>query len=765
VSVRIDPDRIVNRIDDKIYGHFLEHIYNSVNGGLWGELIWNRSFELNDVGNWRVDQGVLTQDNLGPNRRFLFGDAAWDDYEFTLRAKKTGGHEGFLILFRVNSDEEFYWCNLGGWGNARHQIERGLDDGRRWQAVGPSVPGKIESDRWYRIKVRCEGHHIQVWLDDELLLDFTDDRRGPLTGRVGVGTWETQAAFEDLKVVSLTGTVLDEGLPEPTAQTEAAQHWQPYGDGRVTLETDDPLNSDYCQRIVAGQSETGLAQSPFFIRAGETYEGTLWARGRADHALVIRLQAGDRLLAEQQLGKPTGAWRQFPFQFASTEEARDATIQIGVAPGDDVWLDQVSMMPRSWRQAGGYRPDLLRAVAELQPPVIRWPGGCFASPYRWKDAIGPQHQRRSYPRAIWDDQDVNSYGVDELVAMCRQVGAEPLIVVNIGTRAWNPDHDTYDFLQDALDFIEYCNGPATSRWGRVRAANGHPEPYGVKYWEIDNETWHMGAEAYAAAVNRFAPAMKQKDPSVKLIACGSGGYDQQWNRTVIELAGKNFDYISTHHYEDPDNFASGPPRDEAFYRQLQQIIAASDNPDMKIYCSEWNAQSTDWRTGLYCGGILNVFERCGDVFEIGGPALFLRHVSATAWDNAFINFDHTGWFPAPNYVVMKLWREHYAPLRIAMHGETDPLNAVATRSQDGNTLYFKAVNPAQETITVGLTTGSGFAVAQAEMKIVAPGSLRARNSLQEPNRIKPMPGPVTVENGRVRFQLPALSAAVVEIRK
>ncbi len=91
-----------------------------------------------------------------------------------------------------------------------------------------------------------------------------------------------------------------------------------------------------------------------------------------------------------------------------------------------------------------------------------------------------------------------------------------------------------DFLQEVLDWIEYCNGPADSKWGKVRAANGHPEPYGVKYWEIDNETWHMGAETYAEWVNRFAPAMRKADPSIKLAACGSAGYGDGRQRPGLE---------------------------------------------------------------------------------------------------------------------------------------------------------------------------------------------------------------------------------------
>jgi len=117
VRVTINPDRVLHDVDLKVYGHFLEHIYHSVNGGLWGELVWNRSFEMNNAGQWSVQNHYVVQQGLGTDQRLVFGDADWQDYEYTLEALKDGGAEGFLVLFRVRSKEEFYWCNLGGWGN------------------------------------------------------------------------------------------------------------------------------------------------------------------------------------------------------------------------------------------------------------------------------------------------------------------------------------------------------------------------------------------------------------------------------------------------------------------------------------------------------------------------------------------------------------------------------------------------------------------------------------------------------------------------
>lgn len=769
-SLTLHADRVLHSIDQKVYGHFLEHIYHSCNGGLWGDLVWDRSFEGGGAGTaWSRQDDGIAQEGGGTNVRLVFGDPAWTDYEFTLEACKTGGQEGFLVLARVASDDEFYWANLGGWGNAGHALERGIRGQERWGAVTPQHKGVIEAGHWYRIRLRCEGRRTQLWLDDQQVIDYTDDGKGPLRGRVGIGTWATQARFRQLRVTSLDGRQLFAGLPDvPKEDAGNSPSWRVFGSASVSTSTENPLNGHRCKLIENKSELGGLAQSLLCLRAQETYRGSLWARGQAEQGLVVRLLDGEKVLAEQTLAAPTDAWREYVFELLSTTSTRHGTLQVGVREAGQVWLDQVSMMPESWRAAGGFRPDLLQAIADLQPPVIRWPGGCFASPYRWKDGIGPQHKRGPHPITIWDDKEVNSLGTDEFVAMCRRVGAEPLIVVNIGTPTWNPDVLDNDFLQEVLDWIEYCNGPADSTWGRVRAANGHPEPYGVKYWEIDNETWHMTAAEYAEWVNRFATAMRQADSSIKLAACGSAGYGDggnglAWNRVLIEQCADKIDYLSIHHYEDPNRFADGPGAYEAFFRRTGELIARSKNPNLKIYVSEWNAQSTDWRTGLYCGGLLNAFERCGDYLEIGGPALFLRHVSATDWDNAFVNFDQCSWFPAPNYVVMKLWREHYAPNRVALDGDLGTLNAVATRSADGKTLYLKLVNPSDKSVAIALDV-RGATLGSASLQVVAPGSLADRNTLESPDHVSPKSAAVNVDGQTVRFTLAPLACGVLEMQ-
>jgi len=761
VKLVLDPERVLHEIDEKIYGHFLEHIYHSCDGGLWGDLVWNRSFEENNQGFWRVEGDDIVQDGTGDNIRLTFGDAEWRDYEYTVEAKKTGGNEGFLILFRVLNDKDFYWCNLGGWSNVRHALERGRADGGRWGVVGPRVEGKIEEDRWYTIKIRCEGPRFQVWLDEDRIIDFTDDDKAHLSGAVGIGTWSTKAVFRKPRVTSLEGELLYDGIPETLTGPSVARHWTVRGEGEAYVETEDAFNDRCCQRIIAKGGPVALRQKPFRVVAGETYDGSLWGRGQGE--IVVRLLDGETVLDEDVLGNAARVWSMLCFQLRSKNAAEDATLEIGVPEGGDVRIDQVSLTPTSWRRRGGFRPDLLDAISGLKPPVIRWPGGCFASAYRWKQGVGPQHERKVHPISIWDQQDVYSFGTDEFVLLCKAVKAEPLIVVNIGTPQWMGQGREKEFEREVLDWLEYCNGPESSKWGSVRAKHGHAQPYGVKYWEIDNETWHMGAEMYSDWVRRLAEVMREKDPSIQLAACGSGGFNLEWNKVLIERTADVIDYLSIHHYHGPDGFADGPIQYEEFIMKTAALIAESKNPDLKIYCSEWNAQSTDWRTGLFCGGLLNAFERCGAIFEMGGPALFLRHVSAAAWDNAFINFDHRTWFPAPNYVVMKLWREHYLPQRVELKGDAGGLNLIGTKSKKGDKLCLKAVNPSNRPVELEIKVEPSFKVGSVTGRQISPGDLKARNTLDAPHAVHPEPLFTAAEGQTIRCHLLGHSAAVLVV--
>ncbi|MAT68695.1 MAG: hypothetical protein CMJ58_04155 [Planctomycetaceae bacterium] len=771
IQLTVDVDNPSHEIDPNVYGHFLEHIYHSANGGLWGELIWNRSFELSNggVGDWSIDDDQIVQSAMITDCNFVFGDPDWQDYEFTLQARKDRGVEGFMVLFRAQDDDSFYWLNLGGWGNTRHAIEKENDGGRG--AIGRGSNGRIAEGRWYDIRIRCEGNHIQCWLDGERMIDMRDENRPYLSGMVGLGTWGTQARYRNLKVTSLDGAeVLFSGFPELPAAELAVDFWSPLGAGEAER-VDDALNNDFSLQLTSDSAATGIEQHNFRFQP-QRYTGTLAMKGDLPQGVKLELRDGDKVLGETVLGPPANEWTEYPFEIECRGETNDGSVRIMLLGPGVVKLDQFQMMGQDALDAGGFRPDLLEAVQGLRPPIIRWPGGCFASVYLWKDAIGPQRDRRIYSAYMWEDQDINSFGTDEYMQLCEKTGAEPLLVINTGIlesgcgapAQFRLDSED-DYLPYALEWMEYCNGDASTPMGALRAKHGHPEPYNVTYWELDNETWAAGVEAYIEKVKEFAPAMRAKAEElgtpIKLLACGGNRFDMRWNRALIDECAPLIDYISIHNYEDPDNFDSGVRRYERLLETLAEYIAQSDNPDMEIYNSEWNAQSTDWRTGLYAGGLLNAYERQGEKFTLGGPALFLRHTSAGAWDNAFINFDHTGWFAAPNYVVMKLWWDNYASQFLPVAGDQQGCNVVATRSDDGETVVIKAVNPQDHAVSVQVKLRGDFAPSEATMQVVAPGSLDARNTLEHPETVQPAAAAAKLADGQLTFELPAYSAAVV----
>ena len=204
-------------------------------------------------------------------------------------------------------------------------------------------------------------------------------------------------------------------------------------------------------------------------------------------------------------------------------------------------LDRMLLYPSD--HVGGADPDVIRMLREAHLPLLRWPGGNFSSGYHWRDGVGPIDARPTRPNPAWEGLEFNLFGTDEFIAFCRAVGCEPMICVNAGDGT--PD--------EAAAWLEYCNGGPETPMGALRAANGHPEPYGVRYWEIGNEIygrWQVGWTTAAGNVDRyerFRQALLSVDPTVQLLGCGYGNEpNSDWNHTLIENAGTRLRCITDH---------------------------------------------------------------------------------------------------------------------------------------------------------------------------------------------------------------------------
>lgn len=246
----------------------------------------------------------------------------------------------------------------------------------------------------------------------------------------------------------------------------------------------------------------------------------------------------------------------------------------------------------------GFRMDVMKMIQGLNVPVIRYPGGNFVSCYDWHDGIGPKEKRPKRLDYAWSSIETNQFGIDEFCQWAEKAGIEPMIAVNLGTGN----------IKDAGDLVEYCNFPGGTYWSDLRIANGHKEPYNVKYWCLGNEmegSWqagHLSAEDYTKKALEAAKIMHWVDPTIKLIACGSS-YETlptylEWDRVMLKDLFKQVDYLSTHNYT--MNAGQGTRNYLASYQQLDTHIKNSKKvidyvkaqgkfkKDIKICLDEWN---------------------------------------------------------------------------------------------------------------------------------------------------------------------------------
>lgn len=196
----------------------------------------------------------------------------------------------------------------------------------------------------------------------------------------------------------------------------------------------------------------------------------------------------------------------------------------------------------------GLRRDVLAALRDLNLRAIRYPGGNFLSGYRWEDGIGPRDQRPRRRNLAWQSIETNQFGTDEFLHFCRELNAEPMLGVNMGTGT----------IQDAANLVEYCNAPVGTVYGDLRARNGHAEPYGVKYWCVGNEMdgpWQIGqlpADEYGRKALEAAKMMRMHDPSIETVLCGSSSPRMptypEWDRVTLEIAWEYVNYHSMHYY-------------------------------------------------------------------------------------------------------------------------------------------------------------------------------------------------------------------------
>jgi alpha-L-arabinofuranosidase len=567
-------------------------------------------------------------------------------------------------------------------------------------------------------------------------------------------------------------------------------YWEPFVEnGNVSVENVNFEKSEKSLRINVNNGTAGIRQGRFYIENGFEYNGSLWLKpeqGTVSVSFKIKDQEGNSI-AEKILETSGSEWQEIGYSFTADKTDTQASVEISGKGEGSVLVDFISLMRADVRENGKLRPDLLKSLDDLKPTFIRWPGGSFASIYKWKDGIGPHVSRKYNPNEIWGGySDYYGFGTEEFMVLCQKLGADPMIV--LPATSLDPEA-----VQYAIDWVHYLLDPVTTEWGQLRAANGHPEPYDVPYIQIDNEPMNHGIspELYAEIVNVYGSLIREIAPGVKIVACGQKrSNDLNWSQKIIDIAGDNFDILGCHNYEyESDKYKTGVKRIEEYIVNLRSYISKSKHPDIKIAILEWNLSRTyDWRAGLHAAGSLISYEKLSPELELSCPALLMRNTSDDPTWTAWIYHDHVSWFPGGGYVAQKLFREHYAELNYATTSGTfreveDPfqnligdisqfkpedwrpgsVDAIATGSADGKRMVIKAVNYEGTKNTLIARLQGSKIPENATIKIYTiQAAPTEKASIEEPNKIKPVEWTMQYAKD-LTFELEPYSVLLAEI--
>jgi alpha-N-arabinofuranosidase len=386
----------------------------------------------------------------------------------------------------------------------------------------------------------------------------------------------------------------------------------------------------------------------------------------------------------------------------------------------------------------GFRKDYIEAMKELKVTNMRWPGGNFVMRYNWQDGIGPKAQRPARVNLAWGGIDNNHVGTDEWIALNRSMGSENIVCVNLGLAG----------IQEACQWVEYCNYGKGTDYSNLRARNGHPEPYAIKIWDLGNEVdgspWELGyknADDYIKIAREAAKAMRSVDHTIRFVASGSSYYENtgrwvEWNRKVLEGLGDMIDYISIHRYweNSPDYYTfmgqSAMDFEEKIRVTAAEIEAVKSMKDFKspIYISfdEWGTFGRDFLSVLPVMQCFNSFIRHADIVKM---ANFTMLTSLLTTDR------EKGSFKTPLFHAFKLFSNNCRGKSIDTHVECDTFNTgkyrgipfldvTAVYSEETETVYLNVVNRHRDkTLSAELISSSGKFAAHAEAKWITAASL------------------------------------------
>jgi alpha-N-arabinofuranosidase len=568
------------------------------------------------------------------------------------------------------------------------------------------------------------------------------------------------------------------------AKYGVVRHWYAIGKNDKTYFMHDNTvyyTGSQSQKIIsenAANKRTGIGQGKLYFEQGKGYYVRVNLRQEGlTGAVTIALEGEDKVYASKQVSLDGSDWQRFSFTLESTQTDKDGKFTITFSGGGTLWVGSASLMPTD--NIFGFRKDVVRALIEMKPPNIRWPGGNMVSVYRWKEGIGDRDKRPSrHIRGLWDPYDV---GIDEFMALCKAVGTKPYIALNAGDGR----------AEEAAAWVEYCNGSAATKYGKLRAENGHPEPYNIELWGIGNEmfgNWqngHVDEETYARRHVAIAKAIRAVDKDIKIVASGARPWKYpRWNKALLKIAGDYLDYISLHSYAKKyrGKMQKEDLKDSKFAKEfyyyivsspygIEEQIAGTDKeiretlpnrPDIKVAFDEWNCwayrppgkefetENVDFalRDALYTAGTFHAFRRQHKALSI---ANFSKMVNAMP----LIKVSQSGMFLNPQYLAFKMYLNHQGPIllgtdvkcdsyaapdyeknRPQAKGQIPYLDASATISEDGKAVYLAIINlHISKSIKAKISFDKWDFSSEVKVFELYDDDYMAENTFEKPNRL------------------------------
>jgi alpha-N-arabinofuranosidase len=559
--------------------------------------------------------------------------------------------------------------------------------------------------------------------------------------------------------------------------------------GSMQIRTDNPLNrmNPHYLRLIAEDSGFGIYNTGFRgigVENGAEYRFSAYVR--AGGANKIRATLMDE--AGKQIGSATLTgfgkdWKRIESVVRASGTSAHAQFNLFVDQTGSVDVDMVSLFPvDTWNhRPNGLRKDLVRLLHDMHPGFIRFPGGCIvegrvlATRYRWKNTVGDIADRKTIINRWNDEFDARpapdyfqSFGLGfyEYFQLAEDIGAKPLPILNCGMACEFNSSETapldqiHEYIQDALDLIEFANGPTTSPWGKLRAQMGHPAAFHLSMIGVGNEQW---GPHYLERYKVFAAAVKAKYPDVELVvSAGPSPSGEQFEYLWSNWRKLKADLVDEHYYMSPEWFRGNAGRYDHY-----------DRSGPKVFAGEYAAQTSgtaksdnrnNWLGAISEAAFMTGLERNGDVVRMASYAPLLANVDAWQWTPDAIWFDNLRSYGTPNYYVQSVFANNtgtrIVPVSVAAR---DGLYTSAALNEGTREVIVKVVNFGSAAMPVEIVVKGMKADGPAKSITLAGSSLEAENSLEHPKSVAPEYGSVGLESGRVAVTLRPNSVNVYRV--